>query len=163
MTRGELGEAGSPGIGGGGEGGRGGRGGTASTRHWIWVALFAAIVAVGLSVGTLLLANDVRNNNAEITRLQRQDRAIARHENARQDQVDTQAREAEYRICVRQQVTRAFLILDQVDEGRDDVAKLPLYDCRPNLVGGPAKRLTPAERQRFLRSIRTATNPDLAP
>ena len=64
------------------------------------------------------------------------------------------ARQTEYRLCLRQQVVRAAISLDSLH----DEPHLPLYDCTPNKVGKPATLLTPAQSKAFLHYVRTAKN-----
>jgi hypothetical protein len=152
------GEPGESGGGRGGAGGRGGRGGDAprsAVEHY-GLLIFLVIVAVALSVGTLLLLIQVQNNadmihdleqsNAETFRLSQraQDSALIEAKQA----LDA-ARQAEYRICVRQMINRAVLDTDR----HGDERHLPLYDCTPNLAGNPARRLTPAEMRAFGRKV----------
>jgi hypothetical protein len=86
------------------------------------------VVAVALGVGLLVLIVRVQQNT---DRLQRQ--VVA-------------ARRAEYRICTRQMVNRAAL---DTDLTKDEGKLLPLYDCSPNLVGRPARRLTDGEASAY--------------
>jgi hypothetical protein len=60
-------------------------------------------------------------------------------------------RGATYRICVRQMRVRIAINQDQF---RDE-PKLPLYDCTPNLVGKPAKRLNAAQSRALTRKYRS--------
>jgi hypothetical protein len=70
------------------------------------------------------------------------------------EQAIVASRRAEYRICVRQMIVRA--ILDT--EAGNDEARLPVYDCTPNLHGRPARRL--AARQAALFEAHVHATPE---
>lgn len=159
---GEPGKPGEPGVGGGGTGGtggRGGRGGYAVERHRSSVILvFVIVLAIGLSVGTLILAADVNSNTNSIKELERSDARQLRQENKDQTAAILEAnkalqaaRHAEYRICVRQMINRAAINLDK---DRDE-PRLPLYDCAPNLIGKAARLLSPAQSRALERHVAT--------
>jgi hypothetical protein len=153
---GQPGQPGEPGYGGGGAGGTGGRDGRGGRVTYRGIILFVTVVALTLSIGTLLLVHHVDINAGKIGALQRSDaaqgRAIdaaLRKANAQQDQAIVLIRQADYRLCLRQQVTRAAINLD-----RDlDEPTLPLYDCTPNLTGGKARPFTPSQTRAFIRRM----------
>lgn len=151
---GKPGEPGKPsGIGGhGGAGGEGGRGGRARESHHLYIVMLVGLLfAVTLSTGTLILVTRVESNSDSISRLQAENAIQTQQANARQDRAIVAARKAEYRICLRQQITRAALALDK----NNDEPRLALYDCTPDLEGGEARLLTPKERRRFLHYVLT--------
>jgi hypothetical protein len=134
-------------------------------RRLVGLLIFFTVVAVGLSIGTSLLVRNVQSNDGKIARLQAHDAAQSRavdaaltKANKEQDAALVNARRAEWRICVRQQVTRAAILLDERDEGHSVVFHLPLYDCAPNLTGGAARLLNASGRNAFLRHVSVATN-----
>lgn len=75
----------------------------------------------------------------------------------RQDNAISAARQAEYRICVRQMVDRAVVDVTK----NNDERHLPIYDCTPNLTGHPARRLTQSETLRWDHYVQTAKLKDL--
>lgn len=174
---GEPGKPGEPGERGGGKGGYGGAGGRGGAGEafgpYRRVIAFGTIVAVALSIGTLILIQHVDANNQSIKRLQeknrQQDRAVvvalfrANEQrdvaiakiNDRQDAALKAAREAEFRICQRQMTTRGALALDRFN----DEPQLPLLDCTPNLYGKAARPLTPAKRAALLKLVRSGKAP----
>lgn len=166
---GEPGEPGEPGIGGGGAGGHGGRGGRgghggsyATKRSYRYLLAISTIVAIVLCFTTLVIAHNASVNSDKIKRLQqenRRDERAAEAELRKSDKAQLVAlllvRQAEYRICVRQMVTRAAMVFDK----HHDEPDLKLYDCRPNLVGKAATLLTPAERIALFRTIKAGKAP----
>lgn len=174
---GEPGKPGEPGERGGGKGGHGGAGGRGGHAYDIGpyrrVVIFGTIVAIALSVGTLVLLFRVDANNQNIRKLQeknrQQDRAVVTalfkadeqrnaavaKINEQQDVAIEAARRAEFRICQRQMTTRAALALDRFN----DEPQLPLLDCRPNLQGKAAHPLTPSERAALLKQVKAGKAP----
>jgi hypothetical protein len=159
------GEPGQPGVRGGGTGGRGGaggRGGTTVGRDWRDAALiFMVLIAIGLSIGTLLLISKVNaNTNAnamqerQIDRLQQANIVTLRKADADHVASIKIIYGTDYRLCLRQQIVRAAVDLDR----NHDEPILPLYDCKPDLHGGVATRLTPAQTAAFEQYVRTAKN-----
>lgn len=121
------------------------------TRYVLW---FFVIVALGLSIGTLLLVNDIHRLEDQNDADARATARALRAENARQDQAIVRARRAEYRLCLRGQVTRAALNIHAARDHHRLV--LPLYDCTPNITGGPAARLSPAQTRAFEHYVQTS-------
>ena len=161
---GEPGESGHDGGGAGGAGGMGGRGGRgAEEKRWLVLVIIGVIVTVALSVTTLVLLERVNSNSDHVAAIEHGDNERARalivaleKANDRQDATDEQARRAEYRICLRQQVTRAALINHTIADKSPIV--LPLYSCRPNLDGGQATILSPKQRAAFLARVAQGKN-----
>lgn len=157
---GEPGEPGGDGGGAGGRGGRGGRGGKGATTHanrTTAVVMFVLLVAIALSIATLIQTHHIESNADAIAALERKDAKEQRMigtaltiANYRQDEQIVNARKAAYRICLRQQVVRAAMALDSLN----DEPKLPLYHCEPNLSGGQAQQMSPKQEQAFLRYVR---------
>ena len=157
-THGHPGEPGEPGV--GGHGGHGGHGGAGGTVHYRGLIVFVMIVTVVLSVGTLILLKRVNDNTVRIATVERLDVQALRAADVARDAVATALtkanqqqntairliREAEYRICVRQQVVRVAINQDRYH----DEPALPLYDCTPNLTGFPARRLTASQAEKFV-------------
>jgi hypothetical protein len=162
------GEPGEPGVSGGGAGGRGGAGGHGGAAKpepaWLFAMIFIVIVAIGMSVATIIVVRRVDHNTQQIATLERQHASEARAlisalAKADEQQADAikAARQAEYRICVRQQIIRAAIDLDT---GHDE-PRLPLYDCKPNLRGQPARRLTPPQSRTFEAYVRNTPSSQL--
>lgn len=162
---GEPGEPGSDGGGAGGTGGHGGRGGSATERRRSSaILIFVVVLALGLSAGTLILIAKVHDNADSIQALERSDARQLRKENRDQteailaaNEAIAAARRAEYRICIRQMVTRAAMNIDL----RHDEPPLRLLDCTPNLKGKPASPLSPAQARAFERTVQR--NPGAQP
>ena len=166
---GEPGEAGTDGGGAGGTGGRGGRGGDSNERRLIWALAFFIVVAIALSVGTLLIAHDAQQNSNRveantdaITKLEAHDTAAAKallvalqRSDTEQAQAIKLIRQAEFRICTRQMVNRVALNLDRLH----DEPTLRILDCKPNLVGKVATLATPAEVRALEQTVRNGTAP----
>jgi hypothetical protein len=163
---GQPGKPGEPGEHGGGTGGRGGSGGQGGSavnepNRLMWAVVFCAIIAIAVSIGTFIISNQVESNSDKIAKLERQHNMEARAlivaldtANDRQDAAIVLIRQAEYRLCVRQQIVRAAINLDQ---GHDEPV-LPLYDCKPDLEGGTATRLNAKQTKAFEQYVRTAKN-----
>ena len=173
---GEPGQPGESGAGGGGTGGHGGTGGAGGAggsdphaRRLMVTIVFVVVVAVGLSVGTLLIAQDARNassaaeaNSDAIRALEQSDNRQTLQNERALHRVDLQhdeslklIRQTDYRLCVRQQVVRAAINLDR---GHDE-PNLKLYDCTPDLTGGVATSATPAQAAALKRAVRNGTAP----
>lgn len=123
--------------------------------------VFVLIVAIVLSVGTAIVIKQVSANTDKIARLERldvmhlqHDDEIARLAIKRQDQAIVLIRKTNYRLCLRGQITRAAI---NIDVTRDEPL-LPLYNCRPNLIGESAKRLTPKQTKSFESYVSTTPN-----
>jgi hypothetical protein len=155
---GEPGELGSATQ--GGRGGTGGKGGYGEKSHDRVIILLFIIVTVALSIGTAIALKHVEANTNRIAQLEKTDVQILQQAdrardaiavaltkaNKRQDQELTLIRETTYRLCLREQVTRAVLNSDKFS----DEPRLPLYDCTPNLTGGVAKLLTSDQAKVFI-------------
>ena len=151
---GQPGQQGQDGGGIGGKGGMGGRGGRVSYRR---LTLFVIVVATVLSIGTLLLVHHVDTNGDQIRKLEQQNGnrtklvALALFKaNEQQNAAIALIRQAEYRICLRQQVVRAAVNADQ----DHDEPTLPLYDCTPDLTGGQATRLNTKQTAAFAARVK---------
>lgn len=162
---GESGEYGGGAEGRGGAGGHGGSGGKVSHRiEWAFVGL--VIVLVVLVAYVIKTTHDVNRNAARIGAAEKKaqmafakaDQALTTTENLH-TQAIVRIYQTDYRLCYRGQVTRAALNLYILADPRHDTRLLPLYDCTPNLTGGVAKRLTPAQTKAFERYVLTAKNP----
>ena len=130
-------------------------------RKWGWVLAFTVLVAIGLSIVTIIALRRVQQNSASIRQLEASDnkQAIALiaaldKANDQQDAAIVLIRQTNYRLCVRQQIVRAAINLDE----NGDEPRLPLYDCTPDLTGGEAKLLTPAQRKKFLAYVKAGKN-----
>ena len=152
---GQPGEPGQPGQ--APQEGRGGAGGHGGHAQYRWAILAGIVMIVALAVGYLILRNYVDDNTTQIEALQAHDRAqsmaVSRAltlANQNQDRAIVNARLAEFRICVRQQVVRVAINIDR----NADEPTLPIYDCTPNKYGGVARRLTPAETRAYERKVR---------
>jgi hypothetical protein len=93
-------------------------------------------------------------NSLRIATLESDAAKVLRLANAREDQAIVLIRHTDYRLCYRSMVTRAAINLDKTN----DELRLPLYDCTPNLDGGAAIRMTPAQTAKFLRYVKSAKN-----
>lgn len=118
--------------------------------------LFLVILIAGLSIGFAIVINHVEDNTDQIAKLEHQhfneQRALGvalAKANARQDSELRSQRQGEYRICVRQMVTRAAINLDT----KHDEPRLRLYDCAPNLVGRPPVLLSLAQTRALKRRV----------
>jgi hypothetical protein len=60
-----------------------------------------------------------------------------------------QIEQTDYRLCYRQQVTRADFDLYHIADPKRNTRILPLYNCTPNLTGGQAILLTVSETAAF--------------
>ena len=151
---GEPGETGAHGGGAGGRGGRGGRGargGVIAVEHH-GILIFTMLVAIALSIGTLILLSRVNDQKDQISNLERADVKILKLADANHQASIKLIYETDYRLCLRQQVVRVA-----INQDRDhDEPSLPLYDCTPDLTGGQAKRLTPAQTAKFIEQIKHA-------
>lgn len=147
---GQPGEPGTPTHGGaGGAGGTGGIGGRASrvSGHLLGFLVLAAVILAVVSGVALWTAQRVQTNTNRLDRLV----ATARTHAIRDEQA---IRLVTYRICSRQMEVRAAIIL-HVDRTRTHnnalLDVLPIFDCRPDLVGKLAQKLTLAQTRAFLR------------
>lgn len=107
------------------------------------IAIASAVLAGVCLLIILIVAATTLRNASDIRRVEINDR-------------DT-ARATAFRLCSRGQIDRAFAHSRIRDAGGsaalrelEQPAALPILDCKPNLIGFPARPLTPDAQRRFV-------------